>query len=208
MTYDFESPTAGVTMLQNYPGSTNATVADPTASGRGKLLKLTKSSTEMNYTDDYRFDAPDKTGGQMTFSMDLYISSLSLADTSYTVVYQIALGSLATPAYMATVAYDPADGRLYLGDTSSTGDGNMNAYKDVKLDTGTWYNIKIVLNTAAGFEAKIYLDGSLVATSHNFYGSHTSGSTPSASRDFVNIRVQRRVKYEAYIDNVVVSFAD
>ena len=81
-------------------------------------------------------------------------------------------------------------------------------YKQVKLDLGKWYNIRIVVDTTSGFEARIYLDGALVATSQNFYGSHTSGSSPSASRDFVNIRVQRRVKYEAYIDNVVVSFAE
>ena len=208
VTYDFESPTAGVTMLQNYPGSTNETVADPTSSDKGSVLKVTKSSTDMNYTDDYRFDAPDKTGKEMTFSMDLYISSLSFADTSYTVLYQIAIGSLATPSYMATLAYDPSDGRLYLGDVSSTGSGTTNTYKQVKLDLGKWYNLKVVVDTTSGFEARIYLDGALVATSQNFYGSHTSGSSPSASRDFVNIRVQRRVKYEAYIDNVVVSFAE
>ena len=206
VTYDFESPNAGVTMLQNYPGSTNETVADPTSSGKGNVLKVTKSSTDSNYTDDYRFDSPSKKGARMTFSMDLYVASLAFADNSYTVAYQIAIGSLGAPAYMATLCYDTADGKLYLGDVSSTGSGTTNTYKHVKLDLGKWYNLKVVVDTASGFAASLYVDGELVSTSQNFYGSHTSGSSPSASRDFVNVRVQRRVKYEAYIDNVTISF--
>ena len=211
VTYDYETPNSGFTAMLNYPGSTQSAVSDPTASGKGNVLAVTKSSSESGYTDDYRFDSPDEKGNKMTFSMDIYFDELAFADTSYTVLYQVSVGAHGgTCPYMFTFVFDASDNTVYLGDASSTGSGKSNAYKDVKMSLGRWYNVKAVVNLESDpslFSAELYIDGALVATSKNYYGSEKN-STASTSNSLVNIRVQRRVLYKAYIDNAVISFAE
>ena len=72
-------------------------------------------------------------------------------------------------------------------------------------------DIKVVINMStdpATFSAEIYLDGKLVATSTNFYGSEKPDAKPVVSNGMVDIRVQRRVIYKAYIDNVIIDFSE
>jgi hypothetical protein len=208
--YDFDSSIAGATVLQNYPGSQNEIVADPTGKGHGNVLKVTKSNTDTGLTDDYRFDAPTKKGSdKLVFSMDLYIDKLSFADTSYMAMYQITVGNLSNPTYMMTIMYNNSTGKLYLGDASSTGEGNANTFDGAVIELDRWYNIKVVVDIsgkADSFSATLYLDGVAVGESKNFYGSHNASASPTGDFKYVNIRVQRRVTYEAYLDNVVIDF--
>ena len=211
VTYDFESNTVGYTPLLNYPGAATEIVADPTGAGNGKVASFVKSNNDSGYTDDIQFESPGSRSNKMTYSMDICFDELTFSDLSYTAVYQVSFGGLgASCAYMMTLVYDK-EGFVYIGDASSIGSGNSNPYKDAKISIGQWHNIKVVINMStdpAAFSAEIYLDGKLVATSTNFYGSEKPDAKPIVSNGMVNIRVQRRVIYKAYIDNVVIDFSE
>ena len=206
--YDFEEDEPGFSFSTYYPDSVGAVIDDPTGSGRGKVLSVTKTDASTGHSADrYRFESAGEKGSHFKVSLDVYFDSAELSEPNagFRHLYQISVGEFNTGATVYTLFFlYGKDGRITLGDTNDTSKNSITTSFDFVFETDRWYRLEldIVSGSASDFLATVSVDGAAVGTSQNFYKNGTDGAVPSTAFTAVDIRPTRRALLLTYFDNV------
>ena len=137
-----------------------------------------------------------------TFEAKLRIASSTGSGTLYQLMFDDMSGKR---AYMINMTYQ--SGRVSMYDCSSTGDGgtrNQNYISQSAAGINEEFTMKVEheMLTDGSVKMRIYIDGTKVLESSNYYNSHKSGSTPNYKIDKVRFYSQRDTVAELYLDEV------
>ena len=191
---DFENGyTSGVSSSYGSGGYTEI-VTDP----KDPANSVLKSVVFAGSNDALKFTVGgSSSAGCLTFEADIMIESVS--GTDY--FFQLYMGS---NVYMVDFLYQ--GGKVVLRDNSTNAGNGKTGMLNFTAELGEWFNLRIEFYTNADDPAKptvkIYKNGTLTATSTNFYNSHVAGNTPATGFGTVHFWSMRRSNSVMYVDNV------
>jgi energy-coupling factor transporter ATP-binding protein EcfA2 len=131
------------------------------------------------------------------FDTDMMVESGNRA-----VLYQfrIAYDEKSNVVYMFEVILD--DGKIKIAEnptTSSTSNRNMIGESAA---LGEWFNIRIeYYSDLSTPKIKIYINGTLMAVTSTFYGSHKEGATPKVGYNHASLFAPKATEAVSYFDN-------
>ena len=137
-----------------------------------------------------------------TFEAKLRVASSTGSGTLYQLIFDDMSGKR---AYMINMTYQ--SGRVSMYDCSSTGEGdtrNENSISQSAAGINEEFTMKVEHErlTDGSVKMRIYIDGTKVLESSNYYNSHKSDSTPNYKIDKVRFYSQRDTVAELYLDEV------
>ena len=192
---DFDTLPQGMTTSITSSGSAEI-VSDPEDEENSVLRFISKNpgGDAVQFTTSSR----SSEGGCFIFDADLYVES---ANREY--LYQITLGG----SYMVDILY--RGGRIKLRDNATTSSTQKVTDFDVELELSEWFNLRIEYYVdSENPTAKVYVNGELVAESHNYYGSHVDGATPKNTYTSVKFYAMNKTDATLYIDNALFYITD
>ena len=134
------------------------------------------------------------------FEMDLMMQ-----DCSGGYSHQITFGGRASDSEVYMLTINVSNGKVTLGDSSSTTSKNVsNSYGQV-AKVGEWFKLRLQIfagESAETFRVKIYVNGICIAISRNFYGSEATDSAPRRSVEYVKVYSMMRVISTLLVDNI------
>lgn len=174
VTYTSEAPTAGVS---------NALLVNKTATGY-KLLSLKAGSAIANASD-------------FTLSFDINVVSGS----SRLVQLMFNSDTAATP-YDLTI--EPSADGYRFGDLSNLSGGASTVFNMDLLEYGKTYHVSltVVLGDKDSFTATLFVDGTEVGTSTNYYKVNGEANDPYTAVDGIYFHWQNAATFKLYLDNL------
>ena len=201
--YDFESNNvkAGGTLRSTDAKDEIITATDKDGNDSG-VYHFSKTST--NTWDQLYFKMPTEKdeGSVITVSMDICFNSFSGAA-------QLAFGGLdANSYYLLCMNSNGSTVSLYDASTMKTGVAATKTEFAKTLTVGRWHTLEFefyVTERSSDFEVTIYIDGTRIGTSKNYYNYNgESGATPNILLDVINMRFVSAAVVDVYIDNVSI----
>ena len=190
--YSFDDMPLG--MSQSMASGGSAEIAADPANAENSVLKFVTYGTAGDYVTFTPYGNPTSSNC-FIFSADLYAENANRE-----LLYQITLGN----SYMVEILY--RNGKIMVRDNPTTSNSNNANLYSATVDLKTWFSLRIEYYVdATNPTVKLYLDDTLIAISHNYYGSHNTGATPK--NGYSNLKIYSLIKTDAtlLIDNVYVS---
>ena len=135
------------------------------------------------------------TGTCFTFEADVYVKSVS---TKY--FMQVNVGGV----YMIDMTY--SGGKIVLRDNPTTSTDVYAKDLNFSANLGEWFKLRVEYYVdPVNPTIKVYKNGELTATSHNYYGSNSTNAKPASRMDTVRFWAMRSSDAVVYFDNVIAA---
>ena len=202
-TYDFEDEEIGSNTVNGITSKMESgyveVAKDPAEDGAHEtVLKFVAANAEKG---DSLYTTPTGSTSGATcyiYDFDFYISDYVGKNTA---VFRIRLRDAKNIAYTLIIRYQ--NGKFIIGDHSE--EDIKENFTDYEFNPNEWHNIRVehYTGTAETVRTKIFLDGTLIKTSTNYYGNDGTGNVaPHTEVNQLHIYSYYTVMHTTYFDNV------
>ncbi len=180
-----------ITATLNSEGA-SATVTD------GALVFTTSSGAN----DSLYITAEGTDGNAVIFNADITLSGISGSNTLFQMLFS---DSASTTAYMPVIGYE--SGYITISDASSTGDADTRRVQLMKsnIAVGESFNLGIeyyILDDDS-IRVKIFIDGSLIYVSDNYYNSHKADTPSTTAIEKMRFYSLNAASVTMTVDNII-----